>query len=106
MKIESKRHHKTLKVGHGKSYKSIRLGYSIPAEVGFDNRLQHKIDSVCNYGISQHAFPGCQVVVVRHGKVVIDSSYGEINFDSGVKVTDETLYGLASVSKATSSTSF
>lgn len=101
VRIESKLHNKTLKVGQGKNYQAIRLGYTIPAEVGFDSQLQHKIDSVCAYGISQRAFPGCQVVVVRHGKVVVDSSYGEINFGSGIKVTDETLFGLASVSKAT-----
>lgn len=99
--IKSRANNKVLRAGEGEKYAATRLGYTLPVEVGFNEDLITKIDSVCNYGISQKAFPGCQVMVVRHGKVVVDRSYGEINFDSGIPVTDNTLYGLASVSKAT-----
>ena len=89
-----------LRAGSGVKYKAVRLGYTLPVEVGFEPGLIFKIDSVCNYGIKQGAFPGCQVLVARHGKIVCNRSYGEIDFDSGVPVTENTLYGLASVSKA------
>lgn len=87
--------------GHGIHYAANRLGYSIPAEVGLDNRLTAQIDSVCRLGVQQHAFPGCQVIVARHGKVVYKGSFGTIDYSSNVKVDDNTLFGLASVSKAT-----
>ena len=87
--------------GHGIHYDATRLGYSIPAEVGLDNRLTAQIDSVCRLGVQQHAFPGCQVIVARHGKVIYKGSFGTIDFGSNVKVDDNTLFGLASVSKAT-----
>ena len=87
--------------GHGIHYPATRLGYSIPAEVGLDNRLTAQIDSVCRLGVQQHAFPGCQVIVARHGKVVYKGSFGTIDYSSTVKVDDNTLFGLASVSKAT-----
>ena len=87
--------------GHGIHYAATRLGYSIPAEVGLDNRLTAQIDSVCRLGVQQHAFPGCQVIVARHGKVVYKGSFGTIDYSSTVKVDDNTLFGLASVSKAT-----
>ena len=87
--------------GTGVFYKANRLGYTLPEEVGFNPNLLHKIDSICNYGVAQHAFPGCQVLVARHGKVVCNRAYGEIDFGSGIPVTLNTLYGLASVSKAT-----
>ena len=87
--------------GHGIHYAANRLGYSIPAEVGLDNRLTAQIDSVCRLGVQQHAFPGCQVIVARHGKVVYKGSFGTIDYSSKVKVNDYTLFGLASVSKAT-----
>ncbi len=87
--------------GHGIHYAATRLGYSIPAEVGLDNRLTAQIDSVCRLGVQQHAFPGCQVIVARHGKVVYKGSFGTIDYSSNVKVDDNTLFGLASVSKAT-----
>lgn len=99
--VKSKNNGKVLRAGDGVQYAANRLGYTLPIEAGFKDDLIAKIDSVCNYGITQKAFPGCQVMVVRHGKVVVDRSYGEINFNSGVPVTDNTLYGLASVSKAT-----
>lgn len=89
-----------LKAGTGVTYDACRLGYTIPEEVGFKSNLLAKIDSVCNYGVQQKAFPGCQVVVARHGKVVCKRSYGQIAFGTGIPVTDNTLYGLASVSKA------
>lgn len=87
--------------GHGIHYAANRLGYSIPAEVGLDSRLTAQIDSVCRLGVQQHAFPGCQVIVARHGKVVYKGSFGTIDYNSSVKVNDNTLFGLASVSKAT-----
>lgn len=87
--------------GHGIHYAANRLGYSIPAEVGLDNRLTSQIDSVCRLGVQQHAFPGCQVIVARHGKVVYKGSFGTIDYNSSVKVDENTLFGLASVSKAT-----
>lgn len=92
---------KCIKAGTGFHYAANRLGYGIPAEVGLDNRLLHQVDSVCRLGVKMHAFPGCEVLIARHGKVVMKRSYGEIDYGSGVPVTDETLFGLASVSKAT-----
>ena len=87
--------------GDGIHYQANRLGYSIPAEVGLDSRLTAQIDSVCRLGVQQHAFPGCQVIVARHGKVIYKGSFGTIEYGSKVKVDDNTLFGLASVSKAT-----
>ena len=92
---------KTYKAGHGYHYDACRLGYTIPSEVGMNDYLLHQIDSVARLGVRAKAFPGCQVVVGRHGKIVCKRSYGETDFGSGVAVDDNTIFGLASVSKAT-----
>ncbi|MBQ4366698.1 MAG: serine hydrolase [Muribaculaceae bacterium] len=92
---------KRYEAGFGIHYDACRLGYTIPAEVGINNRLLSQIDSVARLGVQEHAFPGCQVVVGRHGKIVCKRAYGETDYGSGVAVNDNTLYGLASVSKAT-----
>lgn len=99
--IKSHENHKVLHAGTGVKYDAVRLGYTLPVEVGFKPELLNKIDSICNYGIQQKAFPGCQVIVARHGKVVCDRAYGKIDYNTGKPVTTNTLYGLASVSKAT-----
>lgn len=98
--LKSRDNHVVLRAGTGKKYNAVRLGYTLPVEVGFKPNLLQKIDSVCNYGVQQGAFPGCQVLVARHGKIVCNRYYGEIDFNSGVPVTENTLYDLASVSKA------
>ncbi len=90
-----------LAVGTGIKYDATRLGYTCPSLVGLDNNLLHLIDSVATLGVKEKAFPGCQVIVGRHGKIVAKLSYGEIAYGTGIEVTDNTLYGLASVSKAT-----
>ena len=92
---------KTYHAGEGIHYQANRLGYSIPAEVGFDNRLLAQVDSVIQLGVREKAFPGCQVIIGRHGKIVVNKAIGHTSFDSGVKVDENTIFGLASVSKAT-----
>lgn len=99
--VKSHENGKVLHAGTGVKYDAVRLGYTLPVEVGLKPDLLSKIDSVCNYGIQQKAFPGCQVLVARHGKIVCDKAYGKIDYNSAVPVTDNTLFGLASVSKAT-----
>lgn len=88
-------------VGSGITTQATRLGYTVPAEVGLNNYLLHQIDSVATLAVAEKAFPGCQVIVGRHGKIVAKKSYGEIAYGTGIEVTDNTLYDLASVSKAT-----
>ncbi len=92
---------KTYKAGHGIHFAATRLGYTLPSEVGVNDRLLAQIDSVARLGVREHAFPGCQVVVGRHGKIICNRYYGETDFGSGVPVDDGTIFGLASVSKAT-----
>ncbi|MBO7608673.1 MAG: serine hydrolase [Muribaculaceae bacterium] len=92
---------KTYSAGHGIHFAANRLGYGVPSEVGINDRLLSQIDSVARLGVREKAFPGCQVLVARHGKIICQKSYGEIDFGSGIAVDDNTLFGLASVSKAT-----
>ena len=60
----------------GVSYKSFRLGYSLPEEVNVNSKLLTYVDSICNRGVRTKAFPGCQVVLVKDGKIICDRSYG------------------------------
>lgn len=63
--------------------------------------LDLKIDSIVNKGISDKAFPGCQVLVMKDGQVYFEKSYGYYTYDKKQQVTDSTLYDLASLSKTT-----
>ena len=79
-----------------------RLKYTLPEEVKISSTfLEHKIDSIANYGIEQKAFPGCQVLIAKNGKVIMDKCYGYFTYDNLHAVQPNDLYDLASVTKIT-----
>ncbi len=87
--------------GDGVTIHASRLGYGIPEEVGFDSRLVAGIDSLANLGVEKGAFPGCQVLVAHNGKIVVNKCYGFTDLTKNWEVNGNTIYDLASVSKAT-----
>lgn len=87
--------------GDGVTIHASRLGYGMPEEVGFDESLALGIDSLANLGVEKGAFPGCQVLVAHKGKIVFNKSYGFTDLTKDYKVNGNTIYDLASVSKAT-----
>lgn len=88
-------------IGAGVKLSKTRLGYTSPAMEGLQISLTDSIDSLVNVGLRTKAFPGCQVLVAKGGNVVIDKSYGTLDYLHNAPVTDGTIYDLASVSKAT-----
>ena len=88
-------------VGDGVKYEATRLGYTVPEEVGVSSEMLTKIDRLANRCLRAGAFPGCQIVVARKGKVICNKAYGMHDYETGTPVTVNTLYDLASVSKAT-----
>lgn len=89
-------------LGAGFSYPKSRLGFTSPVAEGFAAWLPDSIDALVAKGLKTGAFPGCQVLVARNGNIVFDKAYGKISDQPNApKVTSQTLYDLASVSKAT-----
>ena len=87
-------------IGDGLTREKSRLGYTSPIAEGMNPMLTVKIDSILNDAVSRKAIPGGQILVARNGNVVIDKSYGTTSMNGTIPVTDETIYDLASVSKA------
>jgi len=85
----------------GVSIPSIkRLAYTIPEEEGVNSTyLNHKIDSIVDYGLAQKAYPGCEVLVARNGAVIFHKAYGYHTYYDRNKVQNGDLYGLASITK-------
>lgn len=80
----------------------VRLKYSIPEEVGIDSKkLSNQIDSIVGQALSQKAFPGCNVLVAKEGKVIFHHAYGYHAYDQIIPTQEEDLYDLASVTKIT-----
>lgn len=77
-----------------------RLKYTLPEEVNISSTyLEHLIDSITGLGIRSKAFPGCQVLIAKVGKVIYNRSYGYTTYENKVPVQNDMLYDLASVTK-------
>jgi beta-glucosidase-like glycosyl hydrolase/CubicO group peptidase (beta-lactamase class C family) len=81
-----------------------RLKFSIPLEGGMSQDTLDKIDAIIQKALEYQAFPGCEIVVARKGKVILNKTWGyhEYNHDRPVKSSD--LYDLASVTKVAATT--
>jgi len=61
-----------------------RLKYTLPEEVKINSAfLNFKLDSLAELGIQKKAFPGCQVLVAKEGKIIFNSiGFEEKDFNS------------------------
>jgi CubicO group peptidase (beta-lactamase class C family) len=82
--------------------KPVRLKYTIPEEVGIQSAaLNGDIDSIVNIALEKKAFPGCNVLVAKDGKIIFRKAYGYHTFEKQVSEGLNDLYDLASVTKIT-----
>lgn len=60
-----------------------------------------KVDSLAMAGLRIKAYPGCEIVAIYKGNLVYQKAFGRLTYSSNSpKVTDSTLYDIASVTKA------
>ncbi len=86
--------------GTGVFTEKTRLGYHMPEEVGANDKRLAIVDDIVAEGLKEKAFPGCQVLVAQNGFVIYNKSFGNFTYDSKQKVNENSVYDLASVSKA------
>ena len=63
-----------------------------------------KLDSVALSGIRKGAYPGCQIVAMKDGKMVYDKCFGTFTYGGGHQVQPDDLYDIASCTKIFAST--
>ncbi|WP_461150430.1 glycoside hydrolase family 3 N-terminal domain-containing protein [Spirosoma pulveris] len=90
-----------LKVGLGHTLNPEgRLSTGSPESVGMKTTVLNQIDAIAQGAVKNHVVPGCEILVARKGKVVYSKNFGALTYAAGAeKVTDETLYDLASLTK-------
>jgi beta-N-acetylhexosaminidase len=62
------------------------------------------LDVFINNSIQQRAFPGCQVLAAKDGKIIYKKNFGYTTYDKMQAVSDSTLYDIASVTKVAATT--
>lgn len=80
----------------------LRFSFGTPSDVGIDSAyLYSKIDSIALMAIDSGVAPGVQVLVARHGRVVMHKTYGHLTYDNDQQVQKKMLYDFASITKIT-----
>ena len=67
-------------------------------------KYEQKLDSIARMGITEGAYPGCQIIAMKDGKVVYDKCFGTFTYGGGAKVVPEDVYDIASLTKIFAST--
>jgi CubicO group peptidase (beta-lactamase class C family) len=94
------------KFGEGVSYPALSLTDGKPAEAGFNPDSLIKVNEIITAAIRDSAFPGAVLLVAKDGIVVHEKAYGNFTYDpSSEKMTEESIFDLASVTKVIATTS-
>ena len=91
---------KLFSVGEGIQIDHInRFSYGIPESVSLNSNKLKKVDSLANIAIDSTMTPGLQLLVAKNGKIIYDKSFGYLTYDKKIKVKNNTIYDLASLTK-------
>lgn len=86
------------------SAEPTRLKFTFPEELGISRAKLSEIDIIANKGIAQKAYPGCQVMAAKDGKVFYHQTFGYHTYANEKPVDPATSYDLASITKTAAST--
>ena len=75
------------------------LGFSEPQLEGFDPEKLNKIDDLAKVAIDSLMTPGMQILIARKGKIIYQKNFGYHTYKKLVKVSDSSIYDLASLTK-------
>ncbi len=93
------------RVNHGLQIPSLgRLGYSTPQRVHMSSDTLDKIAGIVDEMIAKKAAPGCQILVVKSGKVIYNKAFGHFTYAGERPVIMTDLYDVASLTKITATT--
>ena len=82
----------------------LRFEYTEPEDLGIDPAAILRIDTLIDDAIRKRVFPGCQVFAAKDGKVFLQKSYGYHDYQRSMRVRNDNLYDIASVSKIAATT--
>lgn len=85
--------------GDGITISPQSVRYFMPDENGMSSKILSRIDSIATEGITEGAYKGCQVLVMKDGKTMYSKSFGTFTGDPAQPVTNESIFDIASLSK-------
>lgn len=96
---------KQFKSGSGIERQSLgRIGYTIPEYCLMNSDSLLMIDTIITEMLEEEAAPGCQIIALRHGKVIFEKPYGYFTYKKERPVNMDDIYDIASITKIMAST--
>ncbi len=90
----------TFPEGTGLQTKPVtRFGYANPINLGFNYHKFSKIDSIAKEILDEEMAPGFQILVAKNNQIVYQKNFGYHTYDKEIKVEDNSIYDLASLTK-------
>ncbi|GIV59015.1 MAG: beta-N-acetylhexosaminidase [Rhodothermaceae bacterium] len=90
--------------GEGLSLEQVALRPGFPEEAGMDGNALDRVDSLLHAAIETRAFPGAAVAIGRDGVLVKSEGYGYHTYAAGQRVTPQSRFDLASLTKVVATT--
>ena len=84
--------------GSGFEFKGFLSSETLQVSL-IDNQYIRKIDSLILDGIEQKAYPGCQVLAMKDGKIIFEGNYGKFTYEGEQLVHTDAVYDIASLTK-------
>ncbi|QZT35556.1 serine hydrolase [Halosquirtibacter xylanolyticus] len=77
-----------------------RLGFNTPEYEQIDSdKLQSRIDSLAHLGMTEKAYPGCQILIAKNNKIIFHKTYGYHTYKKQFAVKKDDIYDWASITK-------
>ncbi len=90
--------------GTGEETDKTRISFAMPEETGLTEASLGIIDSLALDGIAKGAYPGCEVLLAKNGKVFYNKAFGHPQYNDTISVNTNDLYDIASVTKIAATT--
>ena len=85
--------------GQGLELPKTILGFSFPDAEGLDSINLYKVTPYIQKAIQNKAMPGAQLLIIRHGNIVLHQAYGNFTYKKKKAVTLKSIYDVASLTK-------
>jgi CubicO group peptidase (beta-lactamase class C family)/beta-glucosidase-like glycosyl hydrolase len=79
---------------------AVRLGYTLPEFAGIKSSALSGIQAIAKSSISNGVFPGCQIVLVKDGRIIFSKTFGYHTYEKTRSVRKTDIYDIASITKA------
>lgn len=85
-------------------YNKAYVPFVKPSDVGVNEALLYKVDSIAKDGVAHGAYPGCQILGMRNGKIFYQKAFGTLSYDQKTPTGVNTIYDMASCTKICATT--